>query len=88
MPNNDVFIRKIRTLIETLDYPKRYFVAEYSFEFEIVLCEWIFNDQNVEVGHYNYGPIVSDMSEWMNFSEFFLNKVEEILLNTKRPVLN
>jgi TPR repeat protein len=78
MPSTDMFIGKIRVMIETLNTPKRYLVAEYSNNSSIMLCEWFF-ENGIEIKHVNYGPIISNSYEEINFTSHFKRKIEEIL---------
>lgn len=78
MPSTDMFIGKIRVMIETLNTPKRYLVAEYSNNSTIMLCEWFF-ENGIEIKHVNYGPIISNSYEEINFTSHFKRKIEEIL---------
>jgi hypothetical protein len=79
MPTSLMFIGQIRSIIETLSGTKRFLVAENSYDFTSVLCEWVFENEK-EIQHLNYGPIVRNFQENINFSNHFKQKVEDVLL--------
>lgn len=78
MPSPYRVIGQFRVMVETLDNPKRFIAAEYSYNESIVLCEWVF-DNGKEVKHLNYGPIINKGYEEINFTSHFKRKIEEIL---------
>ena len=82
MPSINRTIGQIRILVETLNSPKRFFTAEYSYNDDIFLCEWVF-DNGIEIKHLNYGTVVNNLREEVEFSKYFYRKIEEILSDKK-----
>lgn len=56
----------------------RYFAVESSFTGTDMLCEWIFDDQDKEIGHLNYGGVA--------FSEFD-SSAQEVIEKSSEEVL-
>lgn len=78
MPDFNRTIGKFRVMVETLNNPKRFIAAEYSYNDSIVLCEWLF-DNGIPIKHMNYGLIINNGFEEINFTDHFKRKIQEIL---------
>ena len=58
----------------------RYFAVESSFTGTNMLCEWIFDDQDKEIGHLNYGGVA--LSEFDSSAQEVIEKSsEEVLID-------
>lgn len=58
----------------------RYFAVESSFTGTNMLCEWIFDNQDKEIGHFNYGGVA--LSEFDSSAQEVIEKSsEEVLID-------